>query len=235
MDDRERAARLAWVNSLSNEEVSRLRAMTPHERTEWWNRVWANTAHGEEIVFEEKKQAVSPVVPIVVVAGMVVVAVVAFIFGKNAATTPAADSTAEQPVVVEPSSSSDQSVSMPSPVQLSLGQSYTTDEGLTVTVTSTETATDLFNHTAVKVYVSYVNNGTSDAYCSMSDWSCVGDNGTVDRASFYFDDDDNMASGTTLAPGGTVSGHVDFETNVVSQLRYSTGSSSTPNAVWTIS
>ena len=235
MDDRERAARLAWVNGLSNEDMNRLRAMTPHERTEWWNRVWANTAHGEEIVFEEKKQAVSPVVPIAVVAGMVVVAVVVFIFGKNAATTPAADSTAEQPVVVEPSSSSDQSVSTPSPVQLSLGQSYTTDEGLTVTVTSTETATDSLGDSVIEVYVAYVNDGTTDASCNFGHWSCVGDNGMVDQAGYLFDDDNEMFSGTTLAPGGTVSGHVDFETNVVSQLRYSTGSSSTPNAVWTIS
>ena len=235
MDDRERAARLAWVNSLSNEEVSRLRAMTPHERTEWWNRVWANTAHGEEIVFEEKKQAVSPVVPIAVVAGMVVVAVVAFIFGKNAATTPAADSTAEQPVVVESSSSSDQSVSTSLPAQLSLGQSYTTDEGLTVTVTSTETATDSLGNSVIEVYVAYVNDGTTDVYCSMSDWSCVGDNGAVDQPYIFIDDDSSLPISTTLASGGTVSGHVDFETNVVSQLRYSTGSSSTPNAVWTIS
>ena len=235
MDDRERAARLAWVNSLSNEEVSRLRAMTPHERTEWWNRVWANTAHGEEIVFEEKKQAVSPVVPIAVVAGMVVVAVVAFIFGKNAATTPAADSTAEQPVVVESSSSSDQSVSTSLPAQLSLGQSYTTDEGLTVTVTSTETATDMFDRTAVKFYVTYVNNGTSDAHFSTGDWSCVGDNGTVCDANYLIYDDKSLPPSTTLAPGGTVSGHVDFETNAISQLRYTVNYGSTPNAVWTIS
>lgn len=235
MDDRERAARLAWVNGLSNEDMNRLRAMTPHERTEWWNRVWANTAHGEEIVFEEKKQAVSPVVPIAVVAGMVVVAVVVFIFGKNAATTPAADSTAEQPVVVEPSSSSDQSVSTPSPVQLSLGQSYTTDEGLTVTVTSTETATDSLGDSVIEVYVAYVNDGTTDASCNFGHWSCVGDNGTVCDANYLIYDDKSLPPSTTLAPGGTVSGHVDFETNAISQLRYTVNYGSTPNAVWTIS
>lgn len=93
--------------------------------------------------------------------------------------------------------------------EFALGETYTTKDGLEITINNTQPATDVFGDTYLGAEVTYVNNSDKEKDFNPFDWSVQTPAGVVsDYAINGFDD--QLDSGK-LTPGGTVTGSLYFE------------------------
>ena len=104
------------------------------------------------------------------------------------------------------------------------GNSITLKNGLVLTVDGVVTGLQSYDGKPItQVSVTYQNNGNSQASFNPYDWKAEDAQGAQRSQAFYTDGDNELHSGT-LAAGGTVSGNLYFEGDVVKVL-YETPSS----------
>ena len=98
------------------------------------------------------------------------------------------------------------------------GNSITLKNGLVLTVDGVVTGLQSYGGTPItQVSVTYQNNGNSQASFNPYDWKAEDAQGAQRSQAFYTDGDNELHSGT-LAAGGTVSGNLYFEGDVVKVL-----------------
>ncbi len=103
---------------------------------------------------------------------------------------------------------------------MALGESVTLQNGLSITVNSVERGLKSYSGDPITgVSVTYVNNGTSNLSFNAFDWRSQDSNGVINTETFYMDAKNQLNSGN-LAPGGSVSGNVYFEGDIVKVLYY---------------
>lgn len=130
--------------------------------------------------------------------------------GTSVAPQPAA----EQPATTAPASDDAAGDSQAAAV----GNSITLKNGLVLTVDGVVTGLQSYDGTPItQVSVTYQNNGNSQASFNPYDWKAEDASGAQRSQAFYTDGDNELHSGT-LAAGGTVSGNLYFEGDVVKVL-----------------
>lgn len=98
------------------------------------------------------------------------------------------------------------------------GNSITVKNGLVLTVDGVVTGLQNYDGSPItQVSVTYQNNGNSQASFNPYDWKAEDAQGAQRSQAFYTDGDNELHSGT-LAAGGTVSGNLYFEGDVVKVL-----------------
>ena len=98
------------------------------------------------------------------------------------------------------------------------GNSITLKNGLMLTVDGVVTGLQNYDGKPItQVSVTYQNNGNSQASFNPYDWKAEDAQGAQRSQAFYTDGDNELHSGT-LAAGGTVSGNLYFEGDVVKVL-----------------
>lgn len=98
------------------------------------------------------------------------------------------------------------------------GNSITLKNGLVLTVDGVVTGLQSYDGKPItQVSVTYQNNGNSQASFNPYDWKAEDAQGAQRSQVFYTDGDNELHSGT-LAAGGTVSGNLYFEGDVVKVL-----------------
>ena len=98
------------------------------------------------------------------------------------------------------------------------GNSITLKNGLVLTVDGVVTGLQNYDGKPItQVSVTYQNNGNSQASFNPYDWKAEDGQGAQRSQAFYTDGDNELHSGT-LAAGGTVSGNLYFEGDVVKVL-----------------
>lgn len=98
---------------------------------------------------------------------------------------------------------------------LSVGQTVTYKNGLAVTVTGvTRGLTNYSGDTITGVTVSYTNNGSDTQSFGTYDWDGEDANGVQRSPTFIYDATDELSTGK-LSPGGSVTGNVYFEGDIV--------------------
>ena len=98
------------------------------------------------------------------------------------------------------------------------GNSITLKNGLVLTVDGVVTGLQNYDRKPItQVTVTYQNNGTSQASFNPYDWKAEDAQGAQRSQAFYTDGENELNSGT-LAAGGTVSGNLYFEGDVVKVL-----------------
>lgn len=98
------------------------------------------------------------------------------------------------------------------------GNSITLKNGLVLTVDGVVTGLQSFDGTPItQVSVTYQNTGNSQASFNPYDWKAEDAQGAQRSQAFYTDGENELHSGT-LAAGGTVSGNLYFEGDVVKVL-----------------
>lgn len=98
------------------------------------------------------------------------------------------------------------------------GNSITLKNGLVLTVDGVVTGLQSYGGTPItQVSVTYQNNGNSQASFNPYDWKAEDAQGAQRSQAFYADGENELHSGT-LAAGGTVSGNLYFEGDVVKVL-----------------
>lgn len=118
--------------------------------------------------------------------------------------------------------------------QLAVGTSVTLENGLAVS--ADEVTTGLANYDGspmVGVRVTYVNGSDAQVSFNAYDWKAQDAQGAQRSESYYSGATDSLDSGT-LAPGGSVSGTVYFDGDVVELLYYGSVFSSAPTASWSL-
>ncbi|MBD9214090.1 MAG: DUF4352 domain-containing protein [Senegalimassilia anaerobia] len=94
----------------------------------------------------------------------------------------------------------------------------TLKNGLVLTVDGVVTGLQSYDGKPItQVSVTYQNNGNSQASFNPYDWKAEDAQGAQRSQAFYTDGDNELHSGT-LAAGGTVSGNLYFEGDVVKVL-----------------
>lgn len=151
------------------------------------------------------------------VVGIIATLLVVNVISPKTSDSAVSVSTAATTVAETSAASSTAAASQEAP-SLSMGESYTTDEGLQVTVTGLGTATSWEKTEATTVSVTFVNNGTSDIFIDISSWEAVVDSEVVSAG--YYVQDDGMLQPMTLVPGGEKTAHVDFEGTGLTEIRY---------------
>lgn len=118
---------------------------------------------------------------------------------------------------------------------LTVGQSVTLSDGLVVSVDSVQTGLVRYDGSAATgITVTYVNNGSKEATFNPYDWKGQDANGAQATSTFLdITNDDSLKSGS-LAPGGTMTGNLYFEGDVVKALYYSNMFNSSPTASWAL-
>lgn len=130
--------------------------------------------------------------------------------GTSVAPQPAA----EQPATTAPASDDDADDAQAT----AAGNSITLKNGLVLTVDGVVTGLQDYDGTPItQVSVTYQNNGNSQASFNPYDWKAEDAQGAQRSQAFYTDGDNELHSGT-LAAGGTVSGNLYFESDVVKVL-----------------
>ena len=118
--------------------------------------------------------------------------------------------------------------------ELAVGQSVTLSDGLAVSVDAVQTGLARYDGSpATGITVTYVNNGSKEATFNPYDWKCQDANGAQRTQTYLGSGTDELSSGS-LAPGGTVTGNVYFEGDVVKALFYANMLSSSPTASWAL-
>lgn len=98
---------------------------------------------------------------------------------------------------------------------LAVGEAVTYQSGLSVVVNSVQRGLAKYDGSPVTgISVTYVNNGTKDASFGSYDWKGEDANG-VQRSITFISDGENELSSGSLAPGGTVTGNLYFEGDIV--------------------
>ena len=98
------------------------------------------------------------------------------------------------------------------------GNSITLKNGLVLTVDGVVTGLQNYDGTPItQVSVTYQNSGSSQASFNPYDWKAEDAQGAQRSQAFYTDGENELHSGT-LAAGGTVSGNLYFEGDVVKVL-----------------
>ena len=130
--------------------------------------------------------------------------------GTSVAPQPAAD----QPATTAPASDDAADDSQAA----AAGNSITLKNGLVLTVDGVVTGLQNYDGKPItQVTVTYQNNGTSHAPFNPYDWKAEDAQGAQRSQAFYTDGENELNSGT-LAAGGTVSGNLYFEGDVVKVL-----------------
>lgn len=130
--------------------------------------------------------------------------------GTSVAPQPAA----EQPATTAPASDE----AADSGQAAAAGNSITLKNGLVLTVDGVLTGLQNYDGTPItQVSVTYQNNGSSQASFNPYDWKAEDAQGAQRSQAFYTDGENELNSGT-LAAGGTVSGNLYFEGDVVKVL-----------------
>ena len=130
--------------------------------------------------------------------------------GTSVAPQPAAD----QPATTAPASDDAADDSQAA----AAGNSITLKNGLVLTVDGVVTGLQDYDGKPItQVTVTYQNNGNSQASFNPYDWKAEDVQGAQRSQAFYTDGDNELRSGT-LAAGGTVSGNLYFEGDVVKVL-----------------
>lgn len=120
----------------------------------------------------------------------------------------------EQPATIAPASDEAADNSQTT----AAGNSITLKNGLVLTVDGVVTGLQGFDGKPItQVSVTYQNNGNSQASFNPYDWKAEDAQGAQRSQAFNTDGDNEMHSGT-LAVGGTVSGNLYFEGDVVKVL-----------------
>lgn len=118
--------------------------------------------------------------------------------------------------------------------QLAVGSSVTLDNGLTVSADEVQTGLVNYGGTVMLgVRVTYVNGSSSQVSYNTYDWKGQNAQGAQNYESYYANGTDGLNSGT-LAPGGTVSGMLYFDGDVVELLYYGSMFSNAPTASWSL-
>ena len=155
--------------------------------------------------------------------------------GPGVASTSAASASSAQAASAssEPAAA-EQAQTAQQTTQLAIGSSVTLDNGLTVSADEVQTGLVNYDGTAmIGVRVTYVNGSSSQASYNTLDWKGQDAQGAQNYGSYYSDGTDELNSGT-LAPGGTVSGMLYFDGDVVELLYYGSVFSNAPTASWSL-
>ena len=143
-------------------------------------------------------------------AVLAVVGLVLALAGTSVAPQPAAD----QPATTAPASDD----AADDAHATAAGNSITLKNGLVLTVDGVVTGLQNYDGKPItQVTVTYQNNGTSQASFNPYDWKAEDAQGAQRSQAFYTDGENELNSGT-LASGGTVSGNLYFEGDVVKVL-----------------
>ena len=127
-------------------------------------------------------------------------------------------SVAPQPATEQPASTASADDAADSSQAAAAGNSITLKNGLVLTVDGVVTGLQNYDGTPItQVSVTYQNNGNSQASFNPYDWKAEDAQGAQRSQAFYTDGDNELHSGT-LAAGGTVSGNLYFEGDVVKVL-----------------
>lgn len=128
-------------------------------------------------------------------------------------------SVAPQPVTEQPATTAPASDDAAESGQAAAaGNSITLKNGLVLTVDGVVTGLQSYDGKPItQVSVTYQNNGNSQASFNPYDWKAEDAQGAQRSQAFYTDGDNELHSGT-LAAGGTVSGNLYFEGDVVKAL-----------------
>ena len=127
-------------------------------------------------------------------------------------------SVAPQPATEQPASTGSVDDAADSSQAAAAGNSITLKNGLVLTVDGVVTGLQNYDGTPItQVSVTYQNNGNSQASFNPYDWKAEDAQGAQRSQAFYTDGDNELHSGT-LAAGGTVSGNLYFEGDVVKVL-----------------
>lgn len=117
---------------------------------------------------------------------------------------------------------------------LAVGTSATLSDGLVVSVDAVQTGIAKYDGSpATGITVTYVNNGSKEASFNPYDWKCQDADGAQRTQTYLGNGSDELSSGS-LAPGGTVTGNIYFDGDVVKALYYSNMLNSKPTASWAL-
>ena len=119
---------------------------------------------------------------------------------------------------------------------LALGTSITLGNGLSVSVDSVDTSLTKYDGSPITaVTVTYTNGGSSEASFNVYDWKAQDTQG-AQRSQTYYSGDDVVSLGSgTLAPGGTVTGAVCFDSGITKALYYASMFTNSATASWSLS
>ena len=127
-------------------------------------------------------------------------------------------SVAPQPATQQPASTASAGDAADSSQTAAAGNSIKLKNGLVLTVDGVVTGLQNYDGTPItQVSVTYQNNANSQASFNPYDWKAEDAQGAQRSQAFYSDGDNELHSGT-LAAGGTVSGNLYFEGDVVKVL-----------------
>ena len=127
-------------------------------------------------------------------------------------------SVAPQPAAEQPATTAAAGDAADSSQTAAAGNSITLKNGLVLTVDGVVTGLQSYDGTPItQVSVTYQNNGNSQASFNPYDWKAEDAQGAQRSQAFYTDGENELHSGT-LAAGGTVSGNLYFEGDVVKVL-----------------
>ena len=124
-------------------------------------------------------------------------------------------------------------------LNLAIGQTYISAEGLSVTVNSVDRGYKALgspdNKSAICVNVTIVNNNNSSVSFSKLDWESQDPNGLRQPADYLVENAQNEFQTGSLAPGGQVTGNIYFDEPVV-KILYTTLKSPNgePEAGWNV-
>lgn len=117
---------------------------------------------------------------------------------------------------------------------MAVGTAVDLDNGLSVTVTSVQAGLANYDGSAITgISVTYTNNGSSEASFNVFDWKGQDEQGAQRSMTYYSEGADELNSGT-LAPGGSVSGNVYFEGNLVKALYFPSVLSDSSDIAWVL-
>ena len=169
------------------------------------------------------------------------VAAVAIVLGTQSMYGAAIDEAVNGPGVVSTqegesptSEADDDSAAAAAEAPLAAGSSVTLDNGLQVTVDSVEKGLANFDGaTMTGIHVTYVNTSQEEASYNSFDWKGADVQGAAENQGYYSEGADELSYGT-LAAGGSVSGNIYFEGDIVEAWYYASAIASSPTATWTL-
>lgn len=117
---------------------------------------------------------------------------------------------------------------------LSVGETVSLSDGLSVAVNSVQTGLANYDGSLVTcINVTYTNNGSGNASFNAYDWKGEDANG-AQRSVTFFSDESNALNSGTLSAGGTVTGNIYFDDGVTRVFYYSNVFNSSPAAGWAL-
>lgn len=117
---------------------------------------------------------------------------------------------------------------------LAVGASVTLRDGLVVSVDSVQTGLAKYDGSpATGITVTYTNTSDKETSFNPYDWKCQDADG-AQRTQTYLGSGSNDLHSGSLAPGGTVTGNIYFEGEVVKALYYANMFNNKPTASWVL-